>query len=150
MQTYPTCSVPWCDRQSLYIGLCTSHYFKRYRHGTEYFGEKCQLPPWPKHRKTSNTVEYKIWSNLKNRCLNPHNPYWPDYGGRGITVCDRWLTFENFFEDVGFRPEGRHGKMPLYTLDRVDNEGNYEPGNWRWATHTEQAQNRRPRRRRRH
>jgi hypothetical protein len=70
------------------------------------------------------------------RCTDPNCRQWKWYGGRGITVCDRWLVFENFLADMGERPEGK-------TLDRVDPDGDYEPGNVRWATTKEQANNRR-------
>jgi hypothetical protein len=86
------------------------------------------------------TSEYKSWVTAKQRCGNPHNHNFPGYGGRGIKVCDRWLhSFENFFADMGPKPEPKS----LYSLDRVLVNGNYEPSNCRWATASEQARNRR-------
>jgi hypothetical protein len=78
---------------------------------------------------------------MKTRCLNRNREDWPDYGGRGIKICERWLaSFLDFFADVGPRPG------PEYSIDRINNDGNYEPGNVRWATIKQQANNRRPRR----
>lgn len=76
------------------------------------------------------------WWGMKNRCLNPNDTHYEYYGGRGITVCDRWLEFTNFLADMGERPAG-------LTLDRVDTDGDYEPGNCRWATWSEQRMNQR-------
>lgn len=79
---------------------------------------------------------------MKARCTNPKGKDWNRYGGRGIRVCDRWLnSFENFLADMGRRPG------PGYSIERKENDGNYEPGNCCWATAKDQAKNRRPRRR---
>jgi len=88
-------------------------------------------------RRGSKTSEYGIWSQMIGRCHNETNESYEDYGGRGIKVCDTWRNdFAAFLRDMGPRPSLKH------TLDRYpDNDGNYQPGNVRWATKTEQARN---------
>lgn len=83
------------------------------------------------------TVEYQAWVNIKTRCYNSNSPAYKDYGAKGIIMCDRWLnSFSAFLEDVGLRPS------PQHSIDRFPNkEGNYEPGNCRWATPKEQSRN---------
>jgi hypothetical protein len=81
--------------------------------------------------------EYFAWNSMRNRCHNPNNPSYHNYGGRGIGVCDEWASYDQFLADVGRRPSEKH------TLDRINNDGHYEPSNVRWATRSEQSRNRR-------
>lgn len=88
------------------------------------------------HRAGKRTPTYNSWRCMKTRCLNPKHDQYPNYGGRGIKIHEPWLKFENFLEDMGERPYGK-------TLDRIDNNGNYEPSNCKWSTNKQQARNRR-------
>lgn len=92
-----------------------------------------------RHGHTRNhrpSIEWISWSNMRHRCLNPNNPSYKNYGGRGIRVCERWLhSFENFLADMGLKPSLRH------TIERTNNEKGYEPRNCKWATRTEQVRN---------
>ena len=86
----------------------------------------------------SQTPEHVIWCHVMERCTNPKSADWANYGGRGITICDRWRSsFTAFLADMGQRPS------PTHSIDRKNNDGNYEPGNCRWATLSEQHRNRR-------
>lgn len=82
----------------------------------------------------SKTPEYRAWQDMLQRCNNPKSQSYKDYGARGVSVCERWLAFDSFIEDMGPRPDGR-------SLDRINNDGNYEPSNCRWADLTTQNRN---------
>lgn len=89
----------------------------------------------PKTHGGCYTPEYRSWAAMHGRCTNPENPSYHRYGGRGITVCERWNEFNAFLSDMGERPSAKH------SIDRIDGNGNYEPSNCRWATVQQQSDN---------
>ena len=104
---------------------------------------------WWKNRRFDHGGAWTSWVGMRQRCRDPKIRRWKHYGGRGIKVCPRWMnSFENFLADMGPRPAGRtvNGKRCLYSLDRWPNpDGDYEPGNCRWATPKQQWEGRRKR-----
>lgn len=98
--------------------------------------EKNKHPNFRHGRTAGNVIDrtYNVWRGIKSRCLNTNYKRFKDYGGRGITVCDRWLKFDNFLEDMGEVPNGR-------SIDRIDNNKGYYKENCRWATPKEQSSN---------
>lgn len=101
---------------------------KNFKHGHRVREEKTGV---------KTRTEYTIWKRMRTRCNDESDRKYPAYGGRGIKCCDRWNDFELFLSDMGERPSLQH------SLDRIDNNGNYEPGNVRWATASQQARNKR-------
>lgn len=99
------------------------------------FDSKPRLKHGESGRKR-HSREYRIWAGMRARCLQPDNPNYQRYGARGISICDRWMEFQNFLKDMGRCPAG-------LSIDRINNDGNYEPGNCRWADKKTQALNRR-------
>lgn len=132
------CIVDNCSDHPMAERLCRRHYGVKRKYGDPTYvllGRGCA-----KKHGFIFMLEYRVWSSMKSRCLNKNHHAYKDYGGRGITVCDRWLAydgFENFILDMDWRPTSD------YSLDRINNSGNYEPSNCRWALRSIQQGNRR-------
>ena len=125
------CKVEGCEGKATTKGYCGKHYKRFVRQGNPRYTEK-------ESHGMSYTPEYTVWKNMRSRCYNKNSKYYSNYGGRNITVCDRWRdSFINFFKDMGLKPEGKT------EIDRIDNNGNYEPSNCKWVTPAENCHNRR-------
>lgn len=133
------CAVRLCERDAVIRGLCALHY-NRQRLGIDL--ERPLRAAHGAKAKGSVAPEYTAWQRMRGRCSNPNSKDYFYYGQRGIGVCPEWDTvfggFEAFLEHIGPRPSD------LHTVDRIDTDGNYQPGNVRWATRAEQSRNRRP------
>lgn len=123
------CNVEGCNKKYFARGYCKKHYSRYRRNGNP----NIVLREYHGYVETS---EYHIWASMKNRCYNNTQQNYKYYGGRGITVCDRWRkSFVAFLEDMGMK------LFPETEIDRIDNNGNYEPKNCRWTTHTINVRN---------
>lgn len=131
------CKVEGCDRQFYGLGYCELHWRRLKKHGDIFEN----IPPRPHvNHGMTGTAEHRAWISMRRRCYLKTFRQYKDYGGRGIRVCDEWLSnFMAFYNYIGPKPS------PQHTLDRINNNGNYEPGNVRWATWAEQATNKSPR-----
>lgn len=136
------CKIDGCDNPVRYGGLCNRHLMLK---------KRGNLDAPIRHISEEKLSEHPLhgtWKNMLNRCRNPKLKCYKNYGSRGIRVCERWqgaYGFKHFLEDMGEKPDYRTyaSGVPLYSLDRIDPDGDYEPSNCRWATAKEQANNKR-------
>lgn len=132
------CIIEGCEKHRNADGLCNKHWMRNYRNGSPDIVKSVRTPDlYDKNELRIRSHElYDTWKNMISRCHNKKNIFYKHYGGRGISVCQRWRNLGNFILDMGKRPEG-------LTLDRINNDGNYEPTNCKWSTRVEQRANRR-------
>ena len=142
---HPRCSIPGCGKLTNSHGLCSAHENRMRR-----YGDPLGQPVVNKRTGITKHYpkEYVCYRSMKNRCLNPNNDNYTYYGNRGIKICDRWLGpdgFKNFLEDMGPKPSYKttSNGLSIWSIDRVNPDEDYSPGNCRWATWTQQNKNRR-------
>ena len=126
------CDVVDCNRNVRANGYCGMHNALFKRNGSAGIRQR------PENNGRSKLPEFRIWVKMRERCLKSNTKEYENYGGRGIKVCDKWLdNFDNFLEDMGSRPTSKH------QIDRIDNDGNYEPDNCHWVIQLYNARNKR-------